>query len=183
MVNPREPAPIMHTSLCCGLCSWAGDGWIFGWGGRNSEELFSLVYTRRQVSGVIWVSRKFEVLPQPWICFKFCKHMMLGWLVVRYVVKSWSPDATDIITRNKWIPKQRSCKQSELAESFEVLSQPWICLKWCKETRIDWLVVQYVVKKWSPDATVIFKVGNGILKQWSCEQSELAESFEALSPP
>jgi hypothetical protein len=50
-------------------------------------------------------------------------------------------------TEEDGISKQWTREQSEKAESFEVLLQPWICSKFSKQTKIDWLVVKYVVKK------------------------------------
>jgi hypothetical protein len=45
------------------------------------------------------------------------------------------------ITKENEILKQWRCEQSELAESFEVFSQSWICLKFVNWTGIDGLVV------------------------------------------
>ncbi len=102
--------------------------------------------------------------------------------MVQYVVvQKLSPDATAEQYHCKQIFKEWRCKQSELVESFETFSQSWISLKFVHWTRIDGLVVQYVVQKLSPDATVERYPCQGIFKEWRCEQSELTESFEVFS--
>ena len=110
----------------------------------------------------IWVGRKFDVFISVSDLFQILQLDQNWW--------TCGPICGPEIESGCHILQQWRCEQSELRESCELFSRSRICFKFFNWTRIDGLVVQYVVQNENLDATLVQYHCKRILQQWCCGQ-------------